>query len=336
MAALAGVSKSTVSNVVRGADEVANATRERVLAAIERLNYTPNAIARQFVRQRTTTLGVLVGDLSDPYQAQLAQVVERAAFARGYTSMFCSIEGTDAVAHDGIEALLEHRVAGIAFLTWIAHTDRVDALLHQSEIPIVFVGLHDSWGDSVGPDDRAGGELATGHLFALGHRRIVYIRTGLVDKAGDGSRHLGYQRAMRLAGIPALPPYVWSPGADSVTIGRRTMTLDEAMRGPTAPSAAFVSNDRGAIAFIEACERMGVAVPSLLSVIGFDDIALAGLDRITLTTVARPLEFEARQAVGLLVSRIEDPGADARHERVPVTLRVRGSTAKGARAPVTA
>src|SRR5437660_6742370 len=93
VAAEAGVSKSTVSNVVRGVTEVSASTRERVLEAIARLDYKPNRIARQFVQQRTTILGVLLGDLSNPYYAQMAQVVERAAFRHGYTTMFCNIEG---------------------------------------------------------------------------------------------------------------------------------------------------------------------------------------------------------------------------------------------------
>ena len=112
VAAAAGVSKSTVSNVVRGV-EVSETTRVRVLGAIERLNYKPNAIARQFVKQRTTMLGVLVGDLSNPYYAQMAQVAERAAFRCGYTTMFCNIEGEENIAVAGVEALLEHRVAGV-------------------------------------------------------------------------------------------------------------------------------------------------------------------------------------------------------------------------------
>ncbi len=121
VAAVAGVSKSTVSNVVRGVENVSAATRERVLAAIERFSYKPNAIARQFVQQRTTMLGVLLGDLSNPYYAQMAQVVERAAFSFGYTTMFCNIEGAEEIAMPGVEALLEHRVAGIVFLAFVAH-----------------------------------------------------------------------------------------------------------------------------------------------------------------------------------------------------------------------
>src|SRR5947208_11535228 len=107
VAALAGVSKSTVSNVVRGADGVAAGTRERVLEAIERLGYRPNALARQFVAQRTTTFGVLVGDLDNPFYAEMAKLVERWAFHHGYLAMFCNIEGDDALARSGVAAMLE-------------------------------------------------------------------------------------------------------------------------------------------------------------------------------------------------------------------------------------
>src|SRR4051794_24584753 len=96
VAALAGVSKSTVSNVIREADGVADATRERVQVAIDRLGYRPNAIARQFALKRTTILGVLVGDLDNPFYGEMGKRVERMAFARGYTAMFCNIEGDDA------------------------------------------------------------------------------------------------------------------------------------------------------------------------------------------------------------------------------------------------
>ncbi|MDE3131127.1 MAG: LacI family DNA-binding transcriptional regulator, partial [Acidobacteriota bacterium] len=91
VAAEAGVSKSTVSNVVRGVAEISPETRARVVQAIERLRYRPNGIARQFVQQRSTMLGVLLDDLSNPNNAQMAQGVERAAFGSGYTTMFCNI-----------------------------------------------------------------------------------------------------------------------------------------------------------------------------------------------------------------------------------------------------
>jgi LacI family transcriptional regulator len=327
VAAAAGVSKSTVSNVVRGAEEVSEATRARVQDAIARLNYKPNAIARQFVRQRTTMLGVLVGDLSNPYYAQMAQVVERAAFRRGYTTMFCNIEGAEQLAMTGVDALLEQRVAGIVFLAFIPRTDDLDESLQRAGIPIVFLGLSERWGDSVGPRDRQGGKLATQHLLELGHRRIGYVRTPLVEAIGDRARHNGYRAALRHAGMTPLPVYSWTPGATSISAGREAGDLADALRGRDAPTALFVSNDIGAIALIEACEHLGLEIPDDLSVVGFDDIALAGLHRISLTTVAQSLDAQAERAVGLLLERIENPRLAQRHESADVELRVRGSTA---------
>jgi DNA-binding LacI/PurR family transcriptional regulator len=327
VAAAAGVSKSTVSNVVRGAEDVSEVTRARVQEAIARLNYKPNAIARQFVQQRTTMLGVLVGDLSNPYYAQMAQVVERAAFGHGYTTMFCNIEAAGEPPLTGVEALLEHRVAGIVFLAFIARTAELDEALQRAGIPIVFLGLSERWGDSVGPRDRRGGALAAEHLLALGHRRIAYVRTPLVEASGDRARHDGFRAALRRAGVPALPVRAWTPGADAISVARESRDLRAALRGPEAPTALFVSNDIGAVALIEACERLGLVVPDDLSVVGFDDIALAGLQRISLTTVAQPLDAQAQRAVELLLERIQDPWLDPRHENADVELRVRGSTA---------
>lgn len=335
VAAEAGVSKSTVSNVVRGA-EVSPPTRERVLEAIDRLNYTPNAIARQFVQQRTTMLGVLVGDLGNPYYAHMAQVVERAAFGFGYTTMFCNIEGAEEIGVAGVDALLGHRVAGIVFLAFVARSSHVYVALQRAGVPIVFLGLSEPWGDSVAPQDTKGGRLATEHLLTLGHRRIAYVRTPLVEQSGDQARHAGYRAAMRGAGLTPLPVFTWTPGSAQLGVGKATQPFEAAFTGKDAPTALFASNDIGAIALIEAFETGGLHVPEDLSVVGFDDIAIASLHRISLTTVAQPLDFQAERAVGLLLERIQNPGIDPRHIRLPVELKIRASTGpapRSARAP---
>jgi LacI family transcriptional regulator len=327
VAAAAGVSKSTVSNVVRGAEHVSAPTRARVLAAIERLSYRPNAIARQFVHQRTTILGVLVGDLSNPYYAQMAQVVERAAFGFGYATMFCNIEGAEDIAVAGVDALLEHRVAGIVFLAAVARSPHLDDRLRRAGTPIVFLGLSERWGDSVGPEDTAGGRIATEHLLSLGHKRVAYVRTPLVEESGDSGRYGGFRAALKKGGALPQPVFAWTPGSSEVRVGRRELAVGEALSGPDAPTGLFVSNDIGAIALMNKCEALGLGVPRDISIVGFDDIAIAGFERISLTTVAQRLDFQAERAVGLLLKRIERPRAAIRHVRVPVQLRVRSSTA---------
>jgi DNA-binding LacI/PurR family transcriptional regulator len=175
IAALFSVSKSTVSNVIRGVDGVSAHTRERVLEAVDRLGYRPNALARQIVAQRTTMLGVLVGDLDNPFYAEMAKLIERWAFRHGYTAMFCNIEGDDHLAVAGVEGLLEQRVAGIVFLAFFGRSPAIAELLRR-RVPVVFVGLREDWGDSVAVSDGAGARLATEHLIGLGHERIATSR----------------------------------------------------------------------------------------------------------------------------------------------------------------
>jgi LacI family transcriptional regulator, galactose operon repressor len=332
VAAEAGVSKSTVSNVVRGVAEIAPETRTRVLQAIERLRYRPSGIARQFVQQRSTMLGVLLDDLSNPNNAQMAQGVERAAFGSGYTTMFCNIEGSVEGAMSGVEVLLSQRVAGIIMLAFIERGSPAFDALHEVGLPTVFVGLSGTWGDSVGPRDAQGARLVSGHLLDLGHERIAYVRTPLVERSGDQARTSGYRDAMRRRGLRPMPTFVWTPGSRSVRISNRHVSFELAMTSPKAPTACFVSNDVGAIGLIDACEAIGLRVPADVSVAGFDDIAIAGLKRIALTTVSQPLMFQAERAVDLLLERIERPTIAPRHVRVPVELRVRESTAPPSRA----
>ena len=324
----AGVSKSTVSNVIRGVNEVSDETRRRVLAAIDDLNYTPNGIARQFVRRRTTMIGVLVGDLGNAYHAQLARVVERALFRSGYTAVFCNIEGDVELAIAGVDALLEQRVAGFLLLASIERVPQLPASLRRTGVPTVVIGLRQRWTDSVGPQDREGGRLATQHLVDLGHRRIGYVHTSMAEASGDRARHAGYRAVLLAAGLEPPPVMWWEPGSETIRVGRTAVNLIDAMRGPQAPTAVFVWNDFAAIALIEACEAAGVAIPRDLSVVGFDDIAIAGLNRISLTTIAQPLDFQAERAVDFLLERMDGRGPEPpRHLSVPVEIRVRGSSA---------
>ncbi len=112
---------------------------------------------------------------------------------------------------------------------------------------------------------------------------------------------------MRKHGLRPLPPFVWSPGSRTVRINRRHVPFELAMTSPDAPTAFFVSNDIGAIGLIDACEATGLRIPADISVVGFDDITMAGLKRIALTTVSQPLMFQAERAVNLLLERIERP-----------------------------
>jgi LacI family transcriptional regulator len=320
------VSKSTVSNVICGVRGVTAAKRARVLEAIETLGYRPNILARQLVQRRTMIFGVVVGDLGNPFHAEMAKQVERHASARGYRTMFCNTQSEEAAELTGIQSLLEYRVAGILFLAHAGDSSRVRELT-EGVVPGVFVTCSAEWGDVVSGDDQRGAELATRHLIELGHQRIAYFADPTVEDAADRARQTGYSGAMRQAGLsPAV--YHWRHAPDTVVHNQRAMPVQDVLRGPRSVTAIFSSNDLGAIELLDVADRLGVAVPDDLSVVGSDNVLMAGLARISLSTIAQPQDQLARLAVDTLAARVEGDlaGAPVTHT-VELELVVRGSTA---------
>lgn len=323
VARVAGVSKSTVSNVVRGIRGVAPETRRRVLGAVAQLDYRPNVLARHLVLQRTTTVGVIVGDLSNPFNAEMAKHIEKEAARLGYRAMFCNTQGDEATELGGLESLVEYRAAGIIFLSQPAHREQARDLL-EGRVPSVFVSSVSDWCDVVTADDESGGELATQHLVNLGHRRIAFFADPLVEDAADQARQKGYRQVMVGVGLePAV--FHWERRPGEALPEAADVQVQALLRyGIT---AAFSSNDYGAIELLESADRLGVRVPDDLSVVGFDDVVMSGLARINLTTVRQPQPQLANLAVELLASRINGEQQPPPVRRtLQVELIVRGST----------
>jgi len=326
----AGVSKSTVSNVIRGAGKTSDATRERVLGAIADVGYRPNAIARSLVRRRTTTVGILVGDLANPFYSELAKLVEQRLTAAGYATMICNTDGHATSERLRIESLLEHRATGIVMLQFSGEWPLADEL-HAQGIPMVVVSCWEEASDCVCVDDAAGVRLAVEHLIELGHRRIAYLSSGLVEPKTDRARNDGYRHALRSAGIPYEPELVvrWEEPAYLSSDRQFMLEVERLLAAPARPTAFMVSNDLVAIDLMETLEQLGLRVPADVSVVGFDDIALAGLARVSLTTVAQPREQLAELGSTIVLERIDTGDLHPlRQLRLEPALVVRGSTAQ--------
>jgi LacI family transcriptional regulator, galactose operon repressor len=326
VAALAGVSKSTVSNVITGTGRFSGETRQIVLDAIERLDYRPNTLAQHFVRQRTTILGVIVGDLENPFNASLAKLIERNAAARGYSTMFCDVEGDDALAPAGVRLLLDQRVAGILVLSHYGKSSDLEQTLAGEQLPIVFVSLRERWGDSVCISERGGAELAVDHLVAAGHRDIAYVTIPVLDRRTDRARYGGYRSALRRVGLPHQPAFRWDPATGTVRLGSERIEFRQLLQRLDRPTGFFASNDLCALELLDLTDSLGLRVPNDLSIIGFDNVTWAGLARIGLTTVAQPFEDLAQIGVDLALARIEHSSSPPRHITVPAELVVRSST----------
>ncbi len=322
----AGVSKSTVSNVVRDFGAVSPETRSRVLKAIEELGYRPNVLARQLAQQRTAIVGVIFGDFANPFHAEMVKQIEQHADQLGYRTMFVNAREGEAAETAAIESLLEYRVAGLIFLAHSESTEHIRWLL-EDRVPVVFLTCRSSWGDVVTVDDEKGAEIATRHLVDLGHRRIAYIADPIREDAADRARQVGY---LGVIGEAKLEPLVlhWPMTAKNVLRDKRAVPLEHALTGPDRVTAVVSSNDFGAIELLDFADRTGIRVPEDLSIVGFDDVAISGLARINLTTVAQPQEKLALLAIETLATRIDGAVAETRLETlVEPHLVVRGTTA---------
>ena len=297
-----GTSKSTVSYVIRGGTHVSPDKRRRVLTAIEELGYRPNGVARQLVLRRTSTIGVVVGDLANPFYGELVKQLERHAHEAGFATSVSNTDGHSEREAARVAALLEQRVAGIVMLQFGGDRDILDEVIGDGT-PVAVVSSTEPRVDSVGVDERVGLGLAVRHLAGLGHERIAYVTSALVEERTNAARYDSFARACRETGC-----------------------VEATVEDATAIAAA---NDILAIELIERLERDGRRVPADVSVVGFDGIAVGSLARIGLTTVAQPHEELAAAGIRLLLDRVRD-GFDGPPRRILLEPRlvVRATTAR--------
>jgi len=327
---------ATVSRVINNVGYVSDGLREKVEAAIEEVGYVPNANARALKTNRSQTIGVVVGDLMNPYSIELANTVTSEVASHGYTTFIGT--ATDDIASElqVIDAFHRQRVGGLVVAT--LRTERSDNALKRLAkhgMPIVTVGRqidHDMI-DSISADFRRGGLMATKHLIELGHKRIAFVGAELEESARV-SRLQGYLEALSDAEIPVRPEYIvgnrmatGSPRYATHSTGHQS--AHELLKLSSRPTAIFARNDHTAFGVLQALTEAGVSVPDEISVVGFDNIPLTRRVIPALTTVSQPTENQGQLASEFLLGRIEQPEQDVQSRNLVLecTLIARGSTA---------
>lgn len=326
----ARVSHQTVSRVINGHNSVAPPTRDRVLAVIRELEYVPSAVARSLTSQRTHTLGMVTTDVSDHFFSEAVAGAEAEARRRGYFLIIGSIEeGSEDDERTYLRLMLERRVEGLIVAVPRLRLAPDDLLAETAaRMPTVLVAsdVELPGADLVDIDNRRGGADATEHLVSLGHRAIATI-TGPLDWPSARSRLDGYRDALRKAGVPVDRGLV-EPCVDwGLESGRRAA---ERLLGAGARiTAIFAQSDLLALGAIAALRSRGLRVPDDVSVVGFDDIAVASVFDPPLTTVRQPMREVGELAARLIGDRASGArqAKGARHVlRAPLV--VRGSAAR--------
>ncbi len=323
----AGVSTATVSRVLAGIGNPKPATAAAVLAAAEAVAYRPSGVARSLRMKRTSTLGLIVTDIQNPFFPELVQAADLAARGLGYSILLGSGAYDEQRAMHYLNLMVDRRVDGL-IISSSQVSDASWKWLLASPVPVVVANAE--MGDLpvtvVTSDNEGGARLAAQHLVELGHRRIAYIR-GLDSYTADAPRLEGFRAVVREAGLPAADtPELPS---DGLFEGGEVATT-ELLSRRTDVTAIACYNDITAIGALRALRTAGRRVPADISVVGLDDIAAASWVVPALTTVAQQKSEMGRLAVERLIAAIEDPAGAVPPEtiRLPMTLRVRESTAR--------
>lgn len=280
----AGVSITTVSRVLNntGGYPVKAATRERVLSAVEELGYRPNDLARGLLSKRSRTIGLLIPDISNPYYPELSLGVEDTAYENGYSVIFCNTSRQAEKLEHYVDVLLQKRADGIIIAGGGTDFAPVLRAIGDFEVQVTVVGRHGTPFPSVQIDNVHAARKAISHLLDLGHERIAFI-SGPMNLSSVQDRLDGYRSSLEQFGGAREDRLVREGDFQYESGYRAALSL---LRDSDPPTAIFAANDRMAIGAISAALDTGLGVPDELSVVGFDDIAMARYVRPTLTTVS--------------------------------------------------
>jgi len=324
VAARAGVSIKTVSNVVNGTGRVGAETRSRVEQVIQELGYRPNVSARSLRHGRSGVIALAVPEIANPYFAELAELVVKAAEAYGWTVLIDQTESDPERERLVLQGIRSHLIDGLLFVP--GRLTAEDFAARTDTTPMVLLGERMTRvADRVAIDSYAAGRAATEHLIDLGRTRIAAIGAGPSGDAVSRGRYEGYREALVAAGLRpsarlVVPRRRWrhQDGAEAV---ERLLSLSRP------PDALFCSNDLLAHGALRALHDHGVKVPSEVAVVGIDDIAESRFSRPSLTSVAPDKHHIAETAVGLLAERLKPGCSSAPREFIAgFHLEVREST----------
>jgi LacI family transcriptional regulator len=320
----ASVSVGTVSNVLNRPDIVAPATRERVLRAIDELGFVRNESARHLRTGTGRIIGLVILDLSNPFFTDLARGVEDRANEAGYSVIVCNSD-EDPAKEDAYMRVLEQRgVQGMLIVPVAPGSPAVERLRARGTAVVRVTHRTSDDECGVGADDLRGGELAMGHLLALGHERIGYITSASHVWPTDERRE-GALAAARKEGRDDDVLHDISVEHLNVAHGR---DAGERLLGVRPrPTAVICANDLVALGVLQVMIRHGVSVPGDMAIVGFDDIEFASAAAIPLTSVRLPRRVMGRAATDLLLAEMSgDPEHVHRRIVLPPELVVREST----------
>ncbi|WP_184757854.1 LacI family DNA-binding transcriptional regulator [Streptosporangium album] len=314
VAARAGVSPGTVSNVLNRPEKVAGSTRARVEGVIRELGFVRHGSASSLRAGHSRTVGLSVIDIGNPFFTDVAAGVEEVASERGYAVILGNSSGDELKEERNLLVFAEHRVRGVLITPTGTGSGRLDQLRERG-INTVLVDYPATSPDqcSVAVNDVAGGALAVSHLLGGGAERIAYV-TGPLTIRQCLDRRIGAEQALAAAGR--------DPGEAMRQITMNAMTAragqeaaEKMVSGGRLPDAVFCANDLLALGMMRGLLQAGVRVPQDVALIGYDDIDFASASAVSLSSVRQPTHRLGRVATELLLDECDNPESHA-HQQI--------------------
>ncbi|MDI6105725.1 LacI family DNA-binding transcriptional regulator [Actinoplanes sp. NEAU-A12] len=325
VARLAGVSVTTVGNVLNRPHVVAADTRTRVEQAMAQANFVRSSLARQLKGSPSPVVGVVILDMRNPFYSELSRAVEDHVFQVGCTLMVCSTDGQFERERRVLAALEEQAVRGIIVTPGDRDLSHIEALGSRGT-PVVLADYASPDADlcSVSVDHHLGGRLVAEHLLELGHRRLAFIQSE-VPMQSTRERYRGFRETLRAAGLDPNRSLFDVSVEALPSVGFDEGVIDAIVSCDDVPTAVVCMNDVVARGVLSRLTSRGIRVPEDMSVIGYDDTPFISHLSPSLTTVRQPTSQVGHEAAELLLSERE-PNHAHRQIQFRPTLVVRGST----------
>jgi len=323
VARLAKVSIATVSRVMSGADPVNPKTQQRVIEAMEQLNYTPNGLARNLRSLKTNVIIALVPDIKNPFFSEVIRGIEDGAREAGFNVLVGSTDGDTEKAKEYMALLEESRADGLILTT--AQMDQTFIEDFAARRPMVLACEYIAGSEipCVSIDNESAARKITKHLLAQGHTRIAHIM-GPSNVVLSQARLNGYKQALREQGVPEDELLV-QEGDFSIesgyTVAKKLLSIEQI------PTAIFAASDVMAIGALRAIHEHGLRVPEDIAVAGFDDINMASYVSPSLTTIHQPRYEIGQRSVRMLVKLMRAEALDQAQVVLADTMIVRESSA---------
>jgi LacI family transcriptional regulator len=322
VAKAAGVSLGSVSHYLNGRVSVSPAKASQIQRAINELGYRVDQGARSLRRKQTQTIGLILPNISNPFYAELARVIEHSLWDEGFQTFFCDSAHDVARERAQFMNLLDRRADGILVI-YSSERSVLPQLASETTTAVVFLDRSVEGQPSVASDNYLGGRMAAEHLLELGHTCVGAL-VGDAEITNIQERMTGFTEALAERGVTLEPEYVLY-GAQDLALGERVVELTHLLSPPT---AIFATNDIVAIGAWRKLIEQGCRIPEDISLLGFDNVEMGRLLVPPLTTVAQDISALGAHATELLLNLFSNQLTKGRGAIVAPQLLVRGSTTR--------